>query len=77
MEEKTKVDEVLTSAPLNDKDKEMWREALTKMSPEDQENVFSLVKENEKFWSFFNENLKSKIEAIKSNDKTWFSWLVD
>ena len=66
----------LEKAPLTEEDKKLWREMLAKMPPEDKEQLFSLIAENDKFWAFFNENLKSKMEAIKKGDKAWFSWIV-
>lgn len=76
MEDSSQESRLLEQAPLDQADKEMWREALAQMSPDDRENIFSLVRENEKLWLFFTENLKGKLEAVKKGDREWLNWIA-
>lgn len=77
MEEKEKVLNFLEKSSLSAEDKTLWRDFLEKMAPEELEGLFSLLEEDPRNLIFFNENLKSKVLALKNEDKEWFSWIVE
>lgn len=77
MEEKEKVLNFLENSSLSAEDKILWRDFLEKMAPEEVTGLFSLFEEDPQNLIFFNENLKSKVLALKNEDKEWFSWIVE
>lgn len=77
MKEKEKVLDFLEKSSLSVEDKNLWRDFLEKTTSEKLEGLFSLLKEDPQSLIFFNENLKSKILALKNEDKEWFSWIVE